>query len=104
MSVSQTSDAISYKNIDPVAPSDAMGLQVVESFVIGDETYLKANLLLVGLYPNIGSATWMEKYTVAEWAKLGKSTAKLVFLKHLGSSKNESIVLATPSYNTFLSF
>ena len=85
MSVPITSDAIGYENIDPVAPSDAMGLQFVESFFIRDDMYLKSNVLLVCLAPKIGSVIWMKKSTVAEWANLGKSTAKFVFLKHLGS-------------------
>ena len=60
MTVPPTSDAISYENIDSVVPSDAMGMQVVESFFIGDETYLKANFLLVGLDPKSGSETWLK--------------------------------------------
>ena len=53
MSVPPTSDAIGHENIDPVVLSDSMGLQVVQLFVIGDETYLNANFLLVidGIYP-----------------------------------------------------
>ena len=85
MSVPTTSNGIGYEYIDPVAPSDAMVLQVVDFFVIGDETYLKENVLLVGLATNSGSETWLKKSTVAEWAKLGKSTANFLFLKYLGS-------------------
>ena len=85
MTVPPTSDAIGYENIDLVAPSDVMGLQVIESFVIRGETYLKADVLLVGLAPKSGSATWLKNSTVAEWAKLGKSTANFVLLKHLDS-------------------
>ena len=60
MTVPPTSDAIGYENIDLVAPSDVMGLQVIESFVIRGETYLKADVLLVGLAPKSGSATWLK--------------------------------------------
>ena len=60
MSFQPTNDAISYENIDPVAPSHVMVLQVVESFAIWDKTYLKVNVLMVGLAAKIGSATWLK--------------------------------------------
>ena len=80
MSAPPTSDAISDENIDPVAPSDVMRLKVVESFFIGDETYIKANVLLVGFSPNSGSATWLKKLYRGRMGQVGKEYGQVLIL------------------------
>ena len=83
--VPKSHDVISYDCVNTVVPSEAMGLQIIDSLQLGDMEYFKAVSVLLGLHDKNGCPGWYSRGLVNDWAKVGKSSAHFVFLHHFAS-------------------